>query len=280
MRNKATAIKKAIAYHIRKQYPDAKLSEIEEKFYEKGLKITVPEISRLLNLLYLPTLNRIIDIENSLEVEIIKVNFVDQTDYLATINDRLERIEKALNLGPKETISTGETFSQTMNKSKSQYDQIINDPFYSINFDTLLSKLTEAFTPIALSACKDFKKRFKERYISINLVNKSMKTGGYHIMMIRYSRPKQILNLEFITSRYLLFKDFLLNFSDFTTSDGHKGQNDMSLQLKGSRKLFHLHLRKDGHPSVIYARPLIDEDIEMIVKIALWTYEDQSKKII
>ncbi|MEI7982231.1 MAG: hypothetical protein WCI71_11305 [Bacteroidota bacterium] len=278
MRNKATAIKKAIAYHIRKQYPDAKLSEIEEKFNEKGLRITVPEISRLLNLLYLPTLNRIIDIENSLDVEIIKVNFVDQTDYLATINDRLERIEKALNLGPKETISTGETIIQTMNKNKSLYNQIIIDPFYSTNFNTLLSKLTEAFTPIALSAHKDLKKRFKERYISINLVNKSMKTGGYHIMMMRHSRPKQILNLEFITSRYILFKDFLLNFSDFTDNDGNKTLNDMVLQLKGSRKLFQLHLRKDGHPSVIYSRPLIEEDIAMIVKMALWTYNDQTKK--
>ncbi len=242
LNKKELEIARALVFYIRKGYPMEKLNVISENL---GMKDS--NLSRLLNLQALPSLQKIIEIEDHLKTVIIKTVPIDGQDFSQESSTRVEAIG-------------------------SHYHQIINDKYYAEIFDRLLEKLETAFKVKAKAANLYFKPRKKERYVSINLIPIGLESGGYHLVMFRHSQSNHLLNIEFVSEKYSQFRDFLFQYVEPATNANETGTSTEELKLKKSGKSFALYERKDKKPSIVYTRPLIDEDIELIVNLAMWVY--------
>jgi hypothetical protein len=171
---KSEKLQRAIKFYIEAKYPNHTLSEIIVKLdlNNKG------DLSKILNLKVLPTIEKIFHIEDKLGIEILKINFPDvHQDY----------------------------FRETSKQTDNSLLNVEIKKYFGTKYDELISMLEKTIMKLDGTQIYRFEHRKKKNYDSINLVNKDLSIGGIHLLMIRFSERKR-LRIHFVAPDMYLEK--------------------------------------------------------------------------
>jgi transcriptional regulator with XRE-family HTH domain len=175
--NKKEDLKKTLKFYIESKIPGSithKAKFMTQKIDD--FRITKGEVSKILNLRLLPSLDRIMKIEEAIGVDILLVNY------------------------PK-TYNLQNTESEN---KESLYNTMTNE--YGMQFERLIQDLERKFSFVEKSINHKFVLRKRRDYLSVNIVPNSKEIGGFHILFFRYNKRKQELVVQFIIPN-IFFKE-------------------------------------------------------------------------
>ena len=224
-------------------------NEIQGSLTEKAEKLkfrSKSELSKIINCKVLPSLDKILSIEQDLGINILSVNI--------PINVNLDEYLK------KKDSTSGDQTTYLNIKGK-----------FGNKFDELLNELQKTFPGNIGQDELVFKARITQGYVSINLVPIGKVKGGIHLMMIKHKSGSEVLTINFMTpddllERQIAYENYsLVKIGLNTTYVPAKNRGDENYLMKGQ--------------PVMLIKEITDDIIEKVCFLAMKVYEIQTGKI-
>ena len=273
--NKAEQIKHAVKYHIETILADRRTLAEKAAF----LEMEASDLSKLLNLRTMPSLNKILELEKKLGIEILVTNFQREDVSLEILHQRISLLESRLPYSEVNMIKPSHSTILDMKTPKTIYDIILADPLFKGSINPLLTALTDCFRPLAEKKDLKYVERKKEQYISINLLPLKKSATSYHILFLRFYPKKPKLQVEFIVQN----SQFQSQISLMNSQTDYPGF-DFPKLIEGNTDTTNVPLKKagkeylgPGRPSLTFLRSLTTDDIKQIADLAMEVYKEQSK---
>jgi transcriptional regulator with XRE-family HTH domain len=225
-----------------KEVIKSKIETIPGSLTDKAsfLEMNKGDVSKLLRLKVVPSVEKLVHLEKKFAVTIINLDFGISSPY------------------PKQSYEPNLSLSESIKqKFGRQYEKLIED------LNTSFEKISEE-TGLSL--------RIRERqyYVSLNLVPKNKKVGGFHLVNFRYSTREELLKIHFIVPDLM----FEVEKAKYALSPGKLETTFLPYKNSGKNDLF------DGQPflSIPTSSPenLSDLKIEQICLLAHRVFQIQS----
>lgn len=238
------------------------------------LGMNISDLSKVLNLKVLLSLQKIIDIENKLGAEILIPVFPSHEKILEA-QTRKHLVQKQVH-GVAVQKLMPDLLDNDDNRipDTSTYTSIKKISKFNDSIDPLLKALRDNLEPIAEEANHIYTERMTEQYISINLIPDKKKIGGFHICWIRLYPKTPKLVVEFIVQN-IQFEQQLEKFSQrIPKLEKGTTENITNVPEKRRRSSF----LGTGLPNFTFISGLTESNIKDIVDLAKDVYFIQAGK--